>query len=381
MTFWFNKQTKSLSLKQKILSIMKYVYLLCLSCLFVISGFSLVCSQNRVELNNEIALQLSKLPLSCINQEYPNKTGHIINNADEANLSPKELHPVFYGCFDWHSSVHGHWMLVRLLKKIPDISNRDEIIKTLNNSFVKEKIEKETQYFSDYQFASIFERTYGWAWVLKLDEELSTWDEPVAKRWHENLAPLTKKIVELWISFLPKQTYPNRTGVHPNTAFALGFAIDWAKATCNVDFEKQLIEKALYFYVKDTETPAHLEPDGADFFSPSLQTADLMQRVLEPEQFSIWIDNFFTKRSIDRLCEIPEVSDLNDFQTVHLVGLSFSRAWCMNNIAQYLPNSHPLKQVFSTTSQQLLSNALPLVFEGNYGGEHWLASFAIMALE
>ena len=360
---------------------MRFTHLLSLLCLFITIGLSTIYSQNRVELNSEIALKLSKLPLGCINQEYPNKTGHIINNVDESALSPKELHPVFYGCFDWHSSVHGHWMLVRLLKTVPDISNRDEIIAALDNSFVKEKLEIETQYFADYQFASTFERTYGWAWVLKLDEELATWNDPIAKKWHENLTPLTNKILELWCVFLPKQTYPNRTGVHPNTAFALGFAIDWARATNNTDFEKQLVEKALYFYENDTEIPAHLEPDGADFFSPSLQTADLMQRVLEPEQFSAWIDRYFTQKGIDRLCEIPEVSDLNDFQTVHLVGLSFSRAWCMKDIAKNLANNQPYKELFSETSQLLLSNALPLVFEGNYGGEHWLASFALMALE
>ncbi len=338
-------------------------------------------AQNNVELTDEIALQLSQLPLHCINQEYPNKTAHIINNADESKLTPQELHPVFYGCFDWHSSVHSHWMLVRLLKTKPNIANRDNIIEILNNSFVKEKIIDEKEYFTKYESASIFERTYGWAWILKLDEELATWDDALAKKWHENLRPLTEKIVSLWQIYLPKQTYPNRTGVHPNAAFALALALDWARATNQQEFEKQLVEKSLLFYQNDVQTPAHLEPDGADFLSPSLQIADLMRRILNPAQFEIWLQNFYTPSGIERICDIPEVSDINDFQTVHLVGLSFSRTWCMKGIAAALPDSNPLKQTFTQASQSLLNNALPFVFEGNYGGDHWLASFALMALE
>lgn len=349
--------------------------------LLLLLNFSAAISQNSPQLTDEIALKLSKLPLNCISQEYPNKTGHIINNADESKLSPQELHPVFYGCFDWHSSVHGHWMLVRLLKLKPNIENRNEIINTLNNSFTKEKMEVEALYFTRYESAAHFERTYGWAWILKLDEELATWNNPLAKKWHENLRPLTDKIVSLWENYLPKQTYPNRTGVHPNSAFALAFAIDWARATNHKEFEKQLIEKSLYFYANDTQTPAHLEPDGADFFSPSLQIADLMRRVLDTDRFATWLDNFYTPEGIERVSEIPVVSDLNDFQTVHLVGLSFSRTWCMKGIASALPDNHPLKKQLIPVYEKLLNNALPLVFEGNYGGEHWLASFALMALE
>lgn len=349
--------------------------------IFVVAFSIKATSQVTTTLTDEIALKLSQLPLHCISQEYPNKTGHIINNSKEVRLSPKQLHPVFYGCFDWHSSVHGHWMLVRLLKVKPTISNSAEIIKVLDNSFMKKKIEIETQYFTQYESASNFERTYGWAWILKLDEELAAWNDPLAKKWHENLRPLTDKIVSLWESYLPKQTYPNRTGVHPNSAFALAFAIDWARATSNTGFEEKLIEKSLYFYGNDTQTPAHLEPDGADFFSPSLQIADLMRKIMDKDKFTTWFNNFYTEKGIENVSQIPIVSDLNDFQTVHLVGLSFSRAWCMKGIAASLPDDHKMKNHLTITSQTLLDNALPLVFEGNYGGEHWLASFAMMALE
>ena len=344
-------------------------------------SFSSLFSQSNTKLTDEIALKLSTLPLNCIDQEYPNKPGHTYGSADEVGLSPKALHPVFYGCFDWHSSVHGHWMLIRLLKTKPDIVNINEIITKLNNSFNKSDVEVEAAYFTKYVTGKGFERTYGWAWLLKLDEELVSWDSPMARQWHKNLQHLTNQIIKLWTEYLPKQTYPNRTGVHPNSAFALGFAIDWARVTGNKEFEQALTKKSMEFYGDNTETPAHLEPDGADFFSPSLEIADLMRRILSGNDFEKWLNAFYMQKGIDRISEIPIVSDLSDYQTVHLVGLSFSRAWCMKGIAKSLPVGHPLKPHFEETAQKLLNNALPLVFDGNYGGEHWLASFALMALE
>jgi hypothetical protein len=244
----------------------------------------LVFGQEIPKLTDEMAVRLSEKPLHCINQEYPNKTAHIINK--EVPLSPKDLHPSFYGCFDWHSSVHGHWMLLRLLKQNP-VFRWQKTLKTFSTIHFKKKIlQTEADYFTKYQLTGTFERTYGWAWLLKLDEELATWDHPKAKIWHENLKPLTDKDFNFMEDFLPKQTYPNRTGVHPNTAFAMVFALDWARATGDKDFENQLIEKAKYFYLNNTKTPAYLEPDGSDFFSPSLEIADLMRRVLPKKNLS-----------------------------------------------------------------------------------------------
>ncbi|SFI67065.1 Protein of unknown function [Kaistella treverensis] len=338
-------------------------------------------SQVLPKLTDEIALKLAEKPLKCINQEFPNKTAHIINNSNEVSLSPSQLHPSFYGCFDWHSSVHGHWMLVRLLKTKPHLENSDEILKILENSFLKKNVLEEANYFTKYEIAANFERTYGWAWLLKLDEELATWDHPKAKIWHQNLKPLTGEILRLWKAYLPKQTYPNRTGVHPNSAFAMAFAIDWARASNDKVFENQLIEKSKNFYLNDQKTPAYLEPDGSDFFSPSLEIADLMRRILPQKDFVKWLNKFYDKKSVENISQIPVISDINDFQTVHLVGLSFSRAWCMKGIAKSLPKNHPLKRHFSKTSERFLANALPLLFQGNYGGDHWLASFAVYALE
>ena len=350
---------------------------------YLLSLFLPLClnAQEIPKLTDEMAIKLSEKPLHCINQEYPNKTAHIINNADEVALSPKDLHPSFYGCFDWHSSVHGHWMLVRLLKTKPNLPVAKEIENILENSFRKENLQTEADYFTKYQLTTTFERTYGWAWLLKLDEELMTWNHPKAKIWHENLKPLTDKILASWKTYLPKQTYPNRTGVHPNTAFAMVFALDWARAKGDKDFENQLTEKAKYFYLKNTKTPAYLEPDGSDFFSPSLEIADLMRRVLPQKEFVKWLNNFYEKRSLENIEKIPVVSDLNDYQTVHLVGLSFTKAWCMKGIAKSLPENHPLKKSFQKTADKFLQNGLPLLFQGNYGGDHWLASFAVYALE
>lgn len=337
-------------------------------------------AQQKLELTTEMANQLASMPLKCINQEYPNKTAHVINAEKDAILTPKQLHPSFYGCFDWHSSVHGHWMLVRLLRTVPDLENKDKIISILDESFSPEKIKEEASYFTKYQVAQNFERTYGWAWILKLDEELARWNHPKAKIWHQNLKPLTDEILRLWKAYLPKQTYPNRTGVHPNTAFAMSFAIDWARQVGDKSFEKELSEKAKIFYLNNTKTPAYLEPDGSDFFSPSLEIAELMSRILPQKDFEKWLNQFYEKRSLENIEQIPIISDVNDYQTVHLVGLSFSKAWAMKNIINALPEKNTIRKQFEISREKFIENSLPIIFQGNYGGDHWLASFAVYAI-
>lgn len=337
--------------------------------------------QSTVQLDRVMAEKLSKLPLACIGQEFPNKTSHVAITAVDGRLLPSELHPVFYGCLDWHSSVHGHWMLVRLLKTVSQLGNEAEIKAQLNKTFTRQNMEAEAAYFTKYDQADSYERTYGWAWLLKLDEELAGWDNADAKRWHANLQPLTQQILKLWKAYLPKQTYPSRSGMHGNTAFALVFALDWARAMKDAHFERQIIQKAKDFYLASKKTPAYLEPDGSDFFSPSLEIADLMRRILPSREFTQWINKFYEKRSIARISEMPIISDLNDYLTVHLVGLSFTRAWCMKGIASHLPARHKWKAHFEQTANKFLTNALPIIFKSNYGGDHWLGSFAVYALE
>ena len=331
------------------------------------------------ELTQAGASHLASLPLKCIEQEFPNKTSHTSNSDSDHVLLPRQLHPAFYGCFDWHSCVHGHWMLVRLLKLFPSSPEATAIRNTINKTITRENILQEVKYF-DMPLTASWERTYGWAWLLKLDEELLSWNDEDGKQWHEALRPLVKKIVEVWINFLPKQTYPNRTGVHPNTAFGLVFALDHARAVKNIAFEKAIIATATRIYKKDKNAPAIWEPDGSDFLSPSLEEADLMRRVLSPAEFTSWFHNFFSLEGLEHLTILPVVSDRTDLQIVHLDGLSFSRSWCMKGLAAALPVTDPRKKLLQQSSIHHLSTALPNVVSGHYGGEHWLASFAVYAL-
>lgn len=332
------------------------------------------------QLNTDQAVRLARLPLHCINTEYPNKTSHLINDATDAVMTPDELHPSFYGCLDWHSSVHGHWMLVKILKEYPGIFIRDSIIAVLQNSFDPGKIKAEADYFVKYKNSNTWERTYGWAWLLKLDQELLTFNDPMAEGWHQAMQPLTGKVVELWKDYLKKETYPNRTGVHPNTAFGLVFALDWARAVKDSEFEKAIISKANTYYLNNVNTPAYLEPDGTDFLSPSLEIADLMSRILPAKEFERWFNKFYNKESIANIIKLPVVSDRTDYQIVHLDGLTLSRAWCMKGVAKALPENNRTGRLFEATSQMFIDQALPNVLSGNYGGEHWLASFAIYAI-
>lgn len=345
--------------------------------IFLSAAFITVLPQ---QLTSDQAVKLARLPLHCINTEYPNKTSHQINGADDAVMTPRELHPSFYGCLDWHSSVHGHWMLVRILRQYPQIPLRDSIINVLQNSFNDLKIRAEADYFVKYQNSNTWERTYGWAWLLKLDQELLNFDDPAGAGWHETLQPLTRKIVGLWKDYLTKMTYPNRTGIHPNTAFGLVFALDWARAVNDTAFEAAIIKKADEFYLNNTATPAYLEPDGTDFLSPSLEIADLMSRILPPKDFARWFSRFYKPESIENLVKLPVVSDRTDYMIVHLDGLTLSRAWCMKGLSRALPVNSSTGKVFAKTSEMFIEQALPNVLNGNYGGEHWLASFAVYAL-
>lgn len=332
------------------------------------------------QLSLQQATHLAELPLKCLNQEYPNKTGHTIESGIDAKLTPSQLHPSFYGCFDWHSSVHGHWMLVRLLRTMPQLPKAKEIRAKLNQSFSSQNLSAEAAYFDRFKLANIFERTYGWAWLLKLDQELLEWKDPDAARWRANLGPLAAKVVNYWKVFLPKQTYPNRTGVHPNTAFGLVFALDWSQATKDQAFESLIRQRAKDYFAKNANAPAYQEPDGSDFLSPSLEVCDLMRRILSPAEFLPWFNAFLTTQGLENVLKKPVVSDRNDFQIVHLDGLFLSRAWCLKGIANVLPPRDPRKARMLSSAADFIQTALPNISGVSYGGEHWLASFAIYAL-
>lgn len=356
--------------------------LLCLSLITtaqVNDMFIIKKDSSGFELTVKGASHLASLPLKCLGQEFPNKTNHTSNRDSDHVLLPHQLHPAFYGCFDWHSCVHGHWMLVKLLKSFPNFPEAIAIRSAINKTITADNIIQEVRYF-ELPLTGSWERTYGWAWVLKLDQELFNWNDVDGKRWHEALQPLTKKILEVWARFLPKQTYPNRTGVHPNTAFGLVFALDYARMEKKPDFEKAIIESAKRIYLKDKNAPASWEPDGADFLSPSLEECDLMRRVLPAKEFISWFNQYYSLQTLKHLTILPVVSDRTDLQIVHLDGLCFSRSWCMKGIASILPANDIRKKMLLRSAVHHLSVSLPNVVSGNYGGEHWLASFAVYAL-
>lgn len=330
-------------------------------------------------LTPEGASRLASLPLRCIGQEFPNKTNHTSYSDSDHVLLPRQLHPAFYGCFDWHSAVHGHWMLVRLLKQFPSMPEAERIRVALRGTLTENNIRQEVRYF-DIPLTRSWERTYGWAWLLKLDAELYGWDDPDARAWYRALQPLTSKVLELWTAFLPKQTYPNRTGVHPNTAFGMVLAIDQARRVGNKDFESKLVQSAEQLFGRDGRAPVQWEPNGSDFLSPSLEEADLMRRVLSPAAFRSWLARFMTLKDLQHLSRLPQVSDRTDLQIVHLDGLCFSRSWCMQGIAAALPASDPRRSALLRSAHAHLAAAIPHVLSGEYGGEHWLASFAVYAL-
>lgn len=341
--------------------------------------FTVNKDSTKIQLTLEGARHLAGLPMHCIGQEYPNKTSHTTFSDSDNVLTPAQLHPAFYGCFDWHSCVHGFWMLTRLMKMFPDLPEKKAIQQLFDEHLSPEKIAGEAAYF-EMPYTAAWERTYGWAWLLKLDQELMEWDDSHAKKWHAALQPLTKKIIGLWQTFLPKQTYPNRTGVHPNTAFGLVFALDYARAAHHTDLDSAICRVARKLFLNDQKVPASWEPDGTDFLSPALEEIDLMRRVLPGTAFRQWLNAFIPGKGLEHLMNIPVVSDRNDFQIVHLDGLCFSRSWCMSGLARTLPAYDTRKMMLQKAAIRLLNASLPHVASGNYGGEHWLASFAVYAL-
>jgi len=324
------------------------------------------------------ANRLAKLPLECISIEYPNKLNQSLNDASFI-AEPKELHPAFYGCYDWHSAVHGHWSLVSLLKQFPNLNQANSIRAKLTASITQENILAEVAYFKIPGNTS-FERTYGWAWILKLAEELYSWDDPLARDLEENLQPLTDLMVQSYIDFLPKLSYPIRVGEHSNTAFGLSFALDYAE-TLNKEALKNEIENTVKrFYAKDdmmAGCPLEWEPSGFDFLSPCLEEAYLVSRIYSPTDFKVWFDTFLPQLTDSDFKLVPgKILDRTDGKLVHLDGLNFSRAWCLYGIAKALPEYAHIKEI----AKAHIEYSLPNIVDDNYGGTHWLGSFAIYAL-
>lgn len=332
-------------------------------------------NQYSIEITIEEANKLSNLPFDCIQLEYPNKLNQVLNGVENLQ-EPKVLHPAFYGCFDWHSSVHGHWSLVTLLKRFPQLEKASDIRERLRANLIKDNISEEIEYFKVKNNES-FERTYGWAWLLKLAEELHTWNDPLGRELENNLNPLIKVIIDKYLEFLPKLNYPIRVGEHTNTAFGLTFAYDYSETVEHTVLKELIIKRAKEFYFSDKNCPITWEPSGFDFLSPCLEEADLMRRVLSKKEFQKWIKMFLPQLlDVDFQLEPGKVSDRTDGKLAHLDGLNFSRAWSLKGIANEIPEYKHLEKI----AFNHIKYSLPSIVDGNYEGSHWLGSFAIYAL-
>ena len=322
------------------------------------------------------------MALSCVHQEFPNKISRTTDSAAEIG-APKELFPVFYGCFDWHSAVHGHWLLVRLLRVAAQDGSgnatwQEPALAALEQSFSERNIKGELANFSRPARGS-WERPYGLAWFLQLTTELRQWDDPQAKIWLARLEPLEADIADSLKEWLPKLAYPIRLGTHNQSAFAFGLMLDWARVSGDTQMERLIIERALAFHAGDVNCPLAYEPSGEDFLSPCLMEADLMRRVLSEAEFSDWFSAFMpdvpTDGSADWLAP-GIVKDATDGKLVHLDGVNSSRAWNLYNIARALPPSDPRRASLIAAAKTHADTGVAAVSDEHYSGSHWLASFA-----
>lgn len=329
------------------------------------------------ELTIDQATLLAELPLKCLQKEYPNKLNQVLQDSTEFG-TPKDLHPAFYGCFDWHSSVHGHWSLVFLLENFPNLSKKQVIIHKLLENINHKNIAIEIAYFNR-QSEKAFERTYGWVWLLKLQQALDSSKQPDIKALSPILQPLTNLIINRYDEFLPKLIYAVRAGTHQNTAFGLNFAYDYAVYSKNEKFKTLIENTALRLYKDDTNCPLTWEPSGTDFLSPCLEELALMERILKPVEFVNWSKKF-TPNILNKnfKWQVAKVSDRADGQLVHLDGLNFSRAWNLYRLSKKQPK---LLGHLQTLADLHLKASLPAIVDGNYEGEHWLASFVLHAFE
>lgn len=326
-------------------------------------------------LNLSEANKLINLPLECIVTDYPYKPGETLeSNADL--VEPKDVHPIFYGCFDWHSAVHGYWSMVTLLQQFPDMERAQEVKAILEMKITRENVAVEMAFF-EKSINKSFERTYGWAWLLKLSATLHDWDDPWAHQLELNLKPLADIIVLRYKEFLPKLNYPIRVGEHTNTAFGLSLGYDYAISVGDVELQHLIETRAKDFYWSDENCPISWEPSGYDFLSPCLEEVDIMRRVLKEDSFLFWLNKFLPQlEDKNYQLKVGEVSDRSDGKLVHLDGLNFSRAWVLYGLAKQFPKYKHLEEL----ANQHFSYSYPNLIGDTYEGGHWLGSFAILAM-
>jgi hypothetical protein len=321
--------------------------------------------------------RFAALALECVHQEYPNKIGHVMQSDDDVG-PPRELTPAFYGCFDWHSSVHGHWLLARLARLHADAEFASAAKAALARSLTADKMEGEAAYLAGEGRAS-FERPYGLAWLLCLAEEVHGWDDEQAQEWASDLAPLEATAADRIKSWIPKLHYPIRVGEHSQTAFAFGLILDWAEAVEDEEMVTLIKGAALRFHLEDLACPLSYEPSGQDFLSPCLAEADLMRRILPPRQFAKWLDGFLPDIPTDGGADwlpVGVVTDRADGKLAHLDGLNLSRAWMLEGVLSGLPEDDPRRPALRAAAEIHAQVGLAAVTGEHYEGGHWLGSFA-----
>jgi hypothetical protein len=338
---------------------------------------TLFTSQAAIAGDETIVGRFAGLALGCVHQEYPNKISHVMSGDGDVG-PPRELTPVFYGCFDWHSSVHGHWLLTRLLRLYPGAEFAPAAQAALEQSFTADRVAGEIAYVTHEERAS-FERPYGVAWFLQLTAELREWDAPIAKQWLATLEPLESALVNNMRTWLEKLAYPIRVGEHSQTAFAFGLFLDWAHASGRDDFHALVTRKSREFYLADKNCPLGYEPSGHDFLSPCIAEADLVRRILEPTELSAWLTDFLPGIPEDGSADwlpLGVVTDPSDGKLAHLDGLNISRAWMLEGMASGLPEDDARRPALLAAAKTHRTSGLASVTGEHYEGGHWLGSFA-----
>jgi len=333
------------------------------------------------ELTVAVAARFAQLALDCVHREYPNKIAHVLSSDADA-LPPRQLTPAFYGCYDWHSAVHGHWLLARSLRLFPQAPFAAAARAALEQSLTPENIASEVRYLEGAG-RNTFERPYGLAWLLQLGAELREWKDADAVRWATNLEPLERAVVARLTNWLPKLSYPIREGEHNQTAFAFGLAWDWAQGRNDAAMLRLLEERIRTLYLADRDCPLEYEPSGQDFLSPCLAEGDLLRRILPPGEFARWLDAFLPgipSQPSSTWLEPAVVTDPTDGKLVHLDGLNLSRAWMLEGIAAGLPAGDPRLPALREAAARHRGSGLAAVTGEHYEGGHWLASFAMYLL-
>ncbi|HET8777854.1 MAG TPA: DUF2891 domain-containing protein [Candidatus Limnocylindria bacterium] len=311
-------------------------------------------------LDGAIAERLARMAVDNVAREYPNAPGHLLRSAADLR-PPREIHPCFYGSYDWHSCVHQHWLLARLLR-LERAGSQTDAARAALAALTPERLEIEAAYLREHP---AFERTYGWAWLLALADEMDS----------DVLVPAVAGVRTNWMAHLPDATYPIRAGTHANSAFGLALAIDHARAAGDQAFESALVARALDWFADDRDYPARLEPGGDDFLSGALMEASLMTRVIGSDAFAAWWAAFLPNVPAS-LTEPAVVTDRSDPKLAHLDGLNLSRAWCWRTIASVTGDA-----AAEAAAERHLDGAMPHLFSGEYAGEHWIGTFALLALD